>query len=68
MFRIKKNIYATQFHPEADAKEFILRIKTYKYSGYFPPRQAGELINTIRDSKAPVPNEILRRFVKRYKS
>ena len=66
MFRIKKNIYATQFHPEADAKEFILRIKVYKYSGYFPPGQAGELINTLKDSKAPVPNEILRRFVNRF--
>lgn len=68
MFRIKKNIYATQFHPEADAKEFILRIKVYKYFGYFPPGQAKELINTLKDSKAPVPNEILRRFVNRYKS
>ncbi len=68
MFRIKKNIYATQFHPEADAKEFILRIKTYKYAGYFPSEQAEELIDTIRDSQAPVPNEILRRFVDRYKS
>ncbi|BFP39413.1 glutamine amidotransferase [Flavobacteriaceae bacterium GF1] len=68
MFRIKKNIYATQFHPEADANEFILRIKVYKYFGYFPPGQAEELINAIRDSEAPVANEILRRFVKRYKS
>jgi len=68
MFRIKKNIYATQFHPEADANEFILRIKVYKNFGYFPPKQAGELINALKDSKAPIPNEILRRFVNRYKS
>ena len=68
MFRIKKNVYSTQFHPEADANEFILRIKVYKYFGYFPPEQAGELINAIKDAKAPVPNEILKRFVNRYKS
>lgn len=67
MFRIKKNIYATQFHPEADANEFILRIEAYKYFGYFPPEQAEKLIEAIRDWKAPVPNEILRRFVDRYK-
>jgi GMP synthase (glutamine-hydrolysing) len=67
MFRIKKNIYATQFHPEADDNEFILRINVYKYFGYFHPGQAGELINVIRDSKAPVPHEILRHFVNRYK-
>ncbi|MCK5442418.1 MAG: glutamine amidotransferase, partial [Maribacter sp.] len=68
MFRVKKNIYATQFHPEADADEFILRINTYKYSGYFPPEQAEELIDSIKDTKAPIPQEILRRFVQRYKS
>lgn len=68
MFRVKKNIYATQFHPEANANEFILRIKVYKHSGYFPPEQAEELIDAIRDSKAPIPQEILRRFVDRYKT
>ncbi len=68
MFRVKNNIYSAQFHPEADANEFILRIKVYKHFGYFPPEQAGELINAIKDSKAPVPNEILKRFVDRYKS
>ena len=67
MFRIKNNIYSTQFHPEADADEFILRIGAYKYSGYFPPSQAAELIDTIKDMKAPVSHKILRRFVNRYK-
>jgi len=66
MFRIKKNIYATQFHPEADADEFILRIKIYKYHGYFPPEQAGELISAIKDVETPVAKEILRRFVFKY--
>ena len=66
MFRIKKNIYATQFHPEADSDEFILRINTYKNFGYFPPEQAGELILAVQDIETPVPKEILRRFVDRY--
>ena len=66
MFRIKSNLYATQFHPEADAGEFILRIKTYKDYGYFPPEQAGALINAVRKAQTPVPKEILRRFVQRY--
>lgn len=68
MFRIKKNIYATQFHPEADADEFILRIRIYKYAGYFRPEQAEELSEAIRESNTPVPKEILRRFVDRYRS
>lgn len=68
MFRIKENIYATQFHPEADADEFILRVGIYKYAGYFKPEEAEELIKSIRKSNVPVPREILRRFVVRYRS
>ena len=66
MFRIKKNIYATQFHPEADANEFILRLNTYKNVGYFPPEQAGELILAVKNVETPYPKEILRRFVDKY--
>lgn len=66
MFRIKHNIYATQFHPEADGDEFILRIDTYKNFGYFPPEQAGVLIDAVKDIDTPFPKEILRRFVKKY--
>ena len=67
MFRIKKNIYATQFHPEADADEFVLRIKTYKDHGYFQPEEADSLISSVKDSKAPETNAILQRFVHRYR-
>ena len=66
MFRIKNNIYATQFHPEANVQEFILRINTYKDHGYFPPDKAGELISSIMDKQAPSANEILRRFANKY--
>ena len=66
MFRIKKNIYATQFHPEADVDEFILRINTYKNHGYFPTEQASELISAIKGVETPVSKEILRRFVIKY--
>ena len=67
MFRVKSNIYATQFHPEADANEFIVRIHTYKNYGYFPPEEAEGLIKSLRNIKAPIPNEILKRFVARYR-
>ena len=46
MFRVGENIYATQFHPEADAKEFSLRIDTYRNHGYFEPHEADELKET----------------------
>ncbi len=67
MFRVKNNIYATQFHPEADANEFILRIKTYKNHGYFRPEEAEKLIDLVRQTNTPIPQEILKRFIKNYK-
>lgn len=68
MFRVKNNIYATQFHPEADAEGFIVRINVYKYHGYFPAEDAEALIQTVQIEDTPVPKEILRRFVERYRS
>lgn len=67
MFRIKNNIYATQFHPEADSDEFVLRIKTYRYHGYFQPEEAEELIELVKDVETPHSQEIFRRFVERYR-
>ena len=67
MFRLKNNIYATQFHPEADVDEFILRINIYKNHGYFAPEEADKLKGLLKNIDTPVPKEILRRFVKKYK-
>ena len=66
MFRLGRNIYATQFHPEADAGEFILRIETYKDYGYFDPDKARELIESVKKVKAAESAQILARFVSRY--
>ena len=66
MFRIGENVYATQFHPEGDAEEFILRINTYRNHGYFEPHEAEELKKRVSQKSAPHAQEILRRFVERY--
>ena len=66
MIRYKSNIYATQFHPEADSHVFELRINIYKDKGYFPPEQAQELIETCHQQHVHVPEAILRNFVCRY--
>jgi GMP synthase (glutamine-hydrolysing) len=68
MFRMGQNIYATQFHPEANDHEFILRIKTYKNHGYFAPEEAEGLIAAVRNAQTPVAQKILRRFVQCYKA
>ncbi len=66
MFRIGENVYATQFHPEGDAKEFILRIDTYRNHGYFEPHEANELKKRVSLKPTPYAQEILRRFVGSY--
>jgi len=66
MIRYGQNVYATQFHPEADAHDFEQRIHIYKDHGYFPPAQADQLIDMCHGADVTVPGEILRRFVARY--
>ena len=66
MIRFGRNVYATQFHPEADAHDFERRIRIYRNHGYFPPEQADDLIALCHASNVTVPGEILRRFAARY--
>ena len=66
MIRYKSNIYATQFHPEADSRVFELRINIYKSKGYFLPEEAQTLIETCHRQHVHVPEAILRNFVARY--
>ncbi|WP_171209896.1 MULTISPECIES: glutamine amidotransferase [unclassified Ruegeria] len=66
MIRWGQNVYATQFHPEADAADFEHRINIYKNYGYFPPEDAQKLIDLCHSATVTQPGEILRRFVQRY--
>jgi GMP synthase (glutamine-hydrolysing) len=66
MFRVGENVYATQFHPEADAEEFSLRIDIYRNHGYFEPHEADELKQRVSQKPTPYAQAILRRFVERY--
>lgn len=66
MIRFGRNVYATQFHPEADAADFETRIRIYSGHGYFPPEDADNLIDMCHAADVRIPGEILRRFVARY--
>jgi GMP synthase (glutamine-hydrolysing) len=66
MFRIGENVYATQFHPEADTDEFALRIDVYRNHGYFQPHEAEELKKRVSLKPTPYAQKILRRFVEKY--
>lgn len=66
MIRYGRNVYATQFHPEADAAGFETRIRIYKHRGYFQPETAEELIAMCRAADVTAPEKVLRNFVKHY--
>lgn len=66
MIRYKTNVYATQFHPEADAAGFETRIRIYRHKGYFPADAAEELIQTIHQEDIRFPAVILQNFRKTY--
>ena len=66
MFRIKQNLYATQFHPELDVEGLVTRIDIYRHAGYFPPESAEELMASARGFSATEPMTILKNFVARY--
>ena len=66
MFKHGENVYATQFHPEADADGFETRIRIYRNKGYFPPETADDLIAMCRAADVFAPEMVLRNFVARY--
>ena len=66
MIRTGKNVYATQFHPEADAQGFETRIHIYKHRGYFPVEKAADLINEIHSEDIRFPELVLSNFRQLY--
>ena len=66
MIRHGENVYATQFHPEADGDVFELRINIYRDRGYFDPEEAGTLIAAAHKGDPQHSARILRNFVTRY--
>ncbi len=67
MIRTRQNVYATQFHPEADGDGFETRIRIYRNHGYFPPEAADDLIREVQAENVFAPERILRNFVSRYR-
>lgn len=66
MIRHGRNVYATQFHPEADGPVFALRIEIYRHKGYFHPDEAEALKASVLASDTSHAPRILRNFVARY--
>ncbi|MDR0482310.1 MAG: glutamine amidotransferase [Cellulomonadaceae bacterium] len=66
MFKIKENLYATQFHPELDLPGVLNRIDVYKDHGYFPDGAIEQVRAQVKEHSIAEAQKVLRNFVKRY--
>lgn len=65
-FRVGRNVYATQFHPELDPGSMSSRVRTYSDHGYFDPGEIGELIARVEAADVRVSHLVLARFIEQY--
>ncbi len=66
MFRVRSNLYATQFHPELDVAGIVTRIRVYQHHGYFAAHTMEEIIERVEQETVLHPGRILANFVERY--
>lgn len=65
-FRVGRNVYATQFHPELDVEGITTRIHAYAGFGYFGHGELDLTLEAVRRTPVTEPSRMLRTFVERY--
>jgi GMP synthase (glutamine-hydrolysing) len=66
MFRVRTNLYATQFHPELDIEGISTRIRVYRDYGYYQPAEADDVLGGVEGADVDAAHRILSAFVRRY--
>lgn len=66
MFRVGRNVYATQFHPECDVEGISTRIRAYADHGYFASDELELTLDAVRRLPVTHTGSILRAFAERY--
>ncbi|MFT3798747.1 glutamine amidotransferase [Microbacterium sp.] len=66
MFRVGRNVYATQFHPELDVDGITTRIHAYADHGYFAADELQLTLDAVRRLPVTHTGAILRAFADRY--
>lgn len=66
LFKLKRNVYASQFHPELDADSLAHRLEVYAGLGYCPPEEAAGIVAATRRADLTPANGLIRAFVERY--
>ena len=67
MFRVKSNIYATQFHPELTAEALELRLRVYADRAYFDPTELDSILTTAYAADFSSNNRVMENFARRYR-
>lgn len=63
MFRIGKNMYGTQFHPELDWPGLVERVEVYRHHGYYPPEEQQRILDACGAVDVSAANKMIRAFV-----
>jgi len=63
VYRVGRRVYATQFHPEVSAQDFIARAHVYRHHGYFPASELRDVSERLAAASVTEPQRMLRRFV-----
>lgn len=65
-FRLGRNVYATQFHPELNASALCDRVDAYSSHGYYEDHERESLKAAAREAMVTEPVRLLGRFVELY--
>jgi GMP synthase (glutamine-hydrolysing) len=65
-FRLRENLYATQFHPELDVPGIVERVAVYRDAGYFPAEELATVVARISAAVVEHPPQVVASFVRRY--
>ncbi|WP_438353223.1 glutamine amidotransferase [Microbacterium sp. CJ88] len=66
MFRVGRNVYATQFHPELDVAGITTRIHAYADYGYFAAHELDTTLKAVRRAPVEHTSRMLRTFTERF--
>lgn len=64
MFRLGRNAYASQFHPELDADTFEQRLRIYADQGYYQPGGNDRAVSDARRFDVARSAQVLRNFTR----
>lgn len=66
MFRVRENLFATQFHPELDVPGILQRIEAYRLAGYFDPTDQALVERAVEDADVSAAHKVLVNFTRLY--